>query len=472
MPAAFLPPQAAKAFRPARTDGLPVFRRDCAEYVAFYAPGCLCVVDLPGAEQFEATVALPAKKGGGRGQGVDWGAELGRQAEKAIARAGTLREEPFSPECLTLYLNNECNLHCAYCYADPSPEPAARLELETIAAAAEVVAGNCRGKGIPFYVVFHGGGEPTLHRNRVESILRLIDRVASSHQVETFRYVATNGVMSEEKAIWLARSFDLVGLSCDGPADIHDSQRPNQAGKGTLHLLERTARILREEGARFYVRATITEASLHRQTEIAAYICQQLSPEEMRFEPIYLGGRTIAGLDVHQAGEFVTHFLAARAVARGYDIALSSSGSRPGSIHGPYCNVFRQVLNLVPGDVATACFKASDAFQARQKGVVIGALNHKTGRFEIDHPRVQALRRRLSAAPPGCANCFNRYHCVRGCPDRCLLDDAGQWEGGEPGFRCRLQSSLTAAILAGTAERLWSEVLAGKVKGPHGTRIL
>ena len=54
--------------------------------------------------------------------------------------AQRLREEPFSPECLTLYMNNECNLDCVYCHTDPSREPAARLEMEVIGAAAEVVA--------------------------------------------------------------------------------------------------------------------------------------------------------------------------------------------------------------------------------------------------------------------------------------------------------------------------------------------
>jgi len=63
----------------------------------------------------------------------------------------------FLPECLTLYMNNECNLRCVYCHTDPTSQPAARLELDTIAAAGEVVAENCRKKNRPFYVVFHGG---------------------------------------------------------------------------------------------------------------------------------------------------------------------------------------------------------------------------------------------------------------------------------------------------------------------------
>ena len=462
------------SFRPIGAGGLPIFRRDCAEYVVFYAPGVLCVVPLPDADRFEATLSLPDGTAWPHGPEVDWRSELWRRAKWAVAETAARQAEPFNPECLTLYPNNECNLRCVYCYADPSPEPAASLELETISAAAEVVAGRCRQKDLSLYVVFHGGGEPTLHGGQAESVLALLEAVASAYDVELFLYVATNGVMPEKKAKWVAHSFDLVGLSCDGPADIHDRQRPHWDGTGSLSVLERTAHILREEGCPLHVRATITGATLPRQAEVAEYLCQQFSPDEIHFEPVYRGGRagTDTGLNDDQAEAFVHHFLEARRVAQRYGIPLLNSGSRPASIHGPYCNVFRQVLNLVSGGVATACFKASDVLSARQKGAVIGALDPHTGRFEIDYGRVQALRAQLASACLRCADCFNRYHCAGDCPDRCPLDEspAGP-ESQEPGFRCRVQKGLMTAFLEEVAERLWGEALAGGRGEPHGTAI-
>ena len=486
----------ADNFEPARAGGLPIFRWDSAEYAMFYAPGCLCVVGLSDAAWFEACIAelasphhrqkpeialmaesrVPPKQG----RGLDWAAELWRRAELAIAEARRLQEERFAPECLTLYMNNECNLDCVYCHTDPSPGPAPRLELEAIAAAAELVAETCRQKGHLFYGVFHGGGEPTLHRERVEQALAMLDAVASAHGVELFRYVATNGVMSGQKAIWLARHFDLIGLSCDGPAEIQNLQRPRRDGTqgqgATLPAVERTGHILCEEGCRLHVRTTITSATLHLQAEIADYICRQFSPEEIHFEPVYVGGRTspATGLDARHAGDFVTHFLQAREVARQRGIYLMCSGSRLDTIHGPYCNVFRRTLNLVPGGGATACFEVTDATQAARNGVKIGALN-ETGRFEIDHSRVQELRQQLGVIPAECADCFNRYHCVRECPDRCPLDgDARSANTMEPGFRCRAHKALAYATLHETAQNLWSErVLEKDTHGKvYGTAIL
>ena len=459
--------------------GLPIFRQDSPDYSIFYAPGYLCVVSLRDAGQFEAMV-LDSASGSTTGEMVRISARLRQKAEAAIQAQQHEMEEPFSPECLTLYMNSACNLSCVYCCSDPSPSPSARLEMEEIAAAAAIVAENCRRKGRPFYAVFHGGGEPVLHRERVEQALAVLDSTTSAHKVGLFRYVATNGIMSAEKAGWLARRFDLVGLSCDGPADIQNRQRPRWDGRGTSHILERTAHILREEGCRLHVRATITPSTLHRQAEIVAYICQQISPEEIHFEPVYLGGRTTAAgrIGRHHAGQFVTHFLEAQEIARQHGVPVLCSGTRPGSIHGPYCHVFRHVLNLVPGGVATACFKIADAVQVRRKGLVIGELNPETGRFEIDHCRVHELRQQLGATLPECADCFNRYHCVRECPDYCPLDNGAHpsLDLSEPAFRCQVHKALAYATLREVADSLWSTALARKLEGDagntHGTAIL
>jgi uncharacterized protein len=455
-------------FDPLPSAGLPIFRCDGDGYAAFYAPGCLCVVGLAGAEQFQATIAPGL---------VDlkptshWAAELRHRAEAAVAEANRQAQGPFRPECLTLYMNNECNLRCTYCHTDPTQRPAERLSLKAIAAAAEVVAESCRQKGHAFYAVYHGGGEPTLHRDRVESALAAVEAIAAKQGVEVFSYVATNGVMSETKAAWLARRFDLIGLSCDGPDDIHDRQRPRWSGRGTGQIVRRTAHILREEGARLHARTTITPASMGRQAEIAGYICQQLDPEEIHFEPVYAGGRTDAGEGLHaaQADEFAACFVEARRVAQSYGSPLVSSGSRPGAIHGPYCHVFRDVVNLVPGGVATACFKLTESGQIQEKGAVIGGWDRQGGSFTIDQAQVRALRERLDVRLAECDGCFNRYHCARQCPDRCPLDEG---LSREPGFRCREQKAISLAILRETAGRLWAEVLAHQIQDPHGTTAL
>lgn len=484
-------PIAYARFQPLQGTELPIYRLDGPQYATFYAPGCLCVVARYDVDWFQASLAHQARgpvtsaneplrypgaarASSSRPAGEDWANQLWRYAVRAMREAERRRAEDFQPECLTLYLNNECNLGCTYCYANPSREPSQRLDLDTIAAGASLVAANCRRKGRPFYAVFHGGGEPTLCHNHIEAALDVVEAAARASDLDIVRYVATNGLLSEDKAVWLAGRFDLIGLSCDGPPAIHDRQRPRADGRGSSETVKRIAHILRQEGAVLHVRATITRRSLHRQAEVAEYICSQLAPHEIHFEPVYRGGRTSAAisLSADQAPAYVTHFLAAQGVANAYGIPLYGTGSRPADIHGPFCHVFRQVLNLLPGGLATACFKISRADETSEKDAAIGLLNRVTGRFEIDQRHVQALRRRLGEHLVACRVCFNRYHCARECPDHCPLDGERPGIGAEPGFRCRVQQAMTLAVLQQAAARLWTQVETGAEKGPHGTRDL
>ena len=176
---------------------------------------------------------------------------------------------------------------------------------------------------------------------------------------------------------------------------------PSGGGYKSAETVERTARVLVQEGCKTHVRTTITKATLGCQAEIADYLCRKFSPLEIHFEPIYSGGRAsvLGRLTAQDAGEFVENFIMAQKVALQNGCVLTTSGSRPGSIHGPYCNVFRSVVNLVPGGVATACFKSCDAADVKQKGVGIGALNPQTGLFELDHSKIRELRHLLRQVP-------------------------------------------------------------------------
>lgn len=444
--------------RPAGPADWPIYRGAApfAGDVWFYAPGYLALVNAAQADQFAAGLS-----GDGRPKTPVHMALLdhAERARRAWAEAET---RPFTPICLILYLNNVCNLACAYCYA--APRRPGRLKPAIVRAAAERVAENCRAQGRALIVAFHGGGEPSLDQALAEAILRQLDEIAQTAEVRLFRYVATNGVMSPGRAGWLAARFDLIGLSCDGPAPIQARQRPLAGGGDSTPWVERTARCVHAAGRPLHIRVTITPATVDRQAEIADYVCRRLRPQAVHVEPVYGPG----GFDADQAPAFVSGFLEGRAVARSLGVSWTTSGSRPDEIHGPYCQVFRDVLHLVPGGAATACFQTVDAEQAHWRGTVIGRAG--PGQITLDEAGAQSLRGRLRREPARCAACFNRYHCARDCPDRCALDAPAE----APGFRCRAHQGLALEALRETARRLRAgpagqEVVVGGVVGGGGS---
>lgn len=437
-------------FHPLPGTSLPIFRSDQELESWFYAPGYLVVADRIQAEHFEE---LAVSKTPNSPPAM----ELQSRARLAKLQREEIEHQPYAPLCLTLYLNNTCNLACSYCYSQPNTGHSQRLEMEVIHAAAEVVAANCRASQARMTVVFHGGGEPSLDQDRLGQALELVEQVALAHGLDLFRYIATNGVMPIEKAAWLAERFDLIGLSCDGPEPIQSSQRPLRSGQGSTAWVESTARAVHHAGKSLQVRVTVTPASIYRQREIAAYICERLQPQKIHVEPLYQAGLTRAEdyFTTEQAEEFVGEFLQAVEVARGFGVRWTSSGSRPGEIHGPYCHVFRQVLNLIPDGQATACFSLSHTEQLDQFAMAIGKLDPVTQRYVLDQDRIRRLQQMLSRQPKKCERCFNQYHCTRGCPDRCLAHDPTAQEGD---FRCQINQMLALADLKECAAVLHTQL--------------
>lgn len=431
---------------------LPLFRSLPAPHDApetwYYAPGYLAIVEGRVAP-FETDLLAP-------GDGSGHAAELRRHARAAQATWADALTRPFAPVCLTVYLDNRCNLACPYCYSSPLPRTRTtpRITLTALRAAAELVARNCVTRSRPFVLVLHGGGEPTLDRPFADEVIEAVVEVVSQHQLALFRYVATNGVMPRAAAAWLAERFEVIGLSCDGPPGIHDRQRPTLGGAGSLRSVQRTARVVRQAGKPLHVRVTITPDSLAHQPEIARFICEELEPQEINVEPEYRVGRAPPrdrpGFAAAAAEEFVTGFLEARVVSRGFGVEWRTSGARVGDVHGPYCHVFRDVLHIVPGDVATACFATVDSDRARQRGLDLGAPDVPTGGCAMSQPRLRLLRRSLRREPSRCDRCFNRYHCTRDCPDTCALDSPPVL----PSFRCRVQALLAYAQLREAARAL------------------
>jgi sulfatase maturation enzyme AslB (radical SAM superfamily) len=229
--------------------------------------------------------------------------------------------------------------------------------------------------------------------------------------------------------------------------------------------VEQTAQSVHEAGKPLHVRVTITPDTINRQGEIAEYICKQLKPQEIHVEPVYAGDDG-SQFKRDQAEEYVSAFLQARQMAQEYGIQWISSGSRPQEIHSAYCHIWRNVLNLTPEGIATACFKLSEEVAVRERGVTLGGWDEQDGRFRLDEEQIQNLRQALDKESEGCIICFNRYHCTRQCPDNCLLETDVQVER----FRCQTQAMLTNSLIQETADKLTSrqnndKILYGTITG-------
>jgi len=134
---------------------------------------------------------------------------------------------------LVFLLSTKCNLECVYCNVDAGPHgfrPV--LDPRLVERWLEAFAGLGASQiGIQFHC-----GEPLIVDPPVE-IFGVIARNTLARfpgATLTTMNVQSNGVVLDDKRIRsLARAGIRVHLSIDGPAGIHDSQRPAAQGRGS-----------------------------------------------------------------------------------------------------------------------------------------------------------------------------------------------------------------------------------------------
>ena len=454
-------------FKRLPVDLLPIYSAMSGDRAIFYAPRLVCVLDKRDAPAvlrcFEHLAFEPPRSENPRPTSPPgaWhaAAQLVQAARAAAREANDASRQEFRAECLTLYVNNQCNLRCRYCYSQPGADMKGAVSAEGVRAASRLVAGMCAARNAPFTLAFHGGGEPTLDRPQVDRLLDIAGEEAARAGIHLRTYIATNAVVSEGTARWLATRFDLIGVSCDGPPEFQDRHRPGRDGRPLSEYVGLTMARLQQHGRPFHIRATISRETVGRQAEIVSYLADRYAPCEIRLEPVYVNPSGEAPLEVSHAATFVSGFLSAQTAGAARGIPVTTSITRPEAVYGPYCNVLRRVLNLVPGDVGTGCFLHSRPDGLARRGLQTGWFDSTRGVFRVDAECIRSLITRCSERPDGCLDCLCSCQCTYGCPDRCALEAPATpplHEDERGSFRCLVNRMLMECMIVEAADQAWT----------------
>ena len=169
--------------------------------------------------------------------------------------------------------SHSCNLDCDYCFykktADLYPGPEPRMTLET----AEKLISQALAAGDRVNAFCWQGGEPTLMGvDFFRRVVQMQERLADPDQVVE-NSIQTNGLLLDAHwAEFLHRNRILVGLSLDGPQDVHDLHRKGYAGQGSHARVEAAARLLAGHHVRFNILTLLTSANVDRPEELYGYL--------------------------------------------------------------------------------------------------------------------------------------------------------------------------------------------------------
>lgn len=173
--------------------------------------------------------------------------------------------------------SSACDMDCSYCFyhdeaANRSEGFCGMLCRETaervVASAMEFASGSC--------AFMFQGGEPTLagldfYRNFLE-----LEKKYAKPGVRVSNSLQTNGyAVTDEWAGFFADNGFLIGLSLDGPAEIHNLNRRDSQGGGTFNTVMRTARLLAKQGVQFNILSVVTGKSARSAEKIYNFFIKQ-----------------------------------------------------------------------------------------------------------------------------------------------------------------------------------------------------
>jgi uncharacterized protein len=183
---------------------------------------------------------------------------------------------------------SSCNLDCSYCYflgkegMYPGIKP--RMSDETLDLYIRQLVEAHR---TPEVTIAWQGGEPMLMG--LEFFRRAVElgkKYARPGQT-VVHTIQTNGTRIDDQwaRFFLENGF-LVGLSIDGPRELHDAYRRDKSGKSSFDKVMRGLAVLREYGVEWNSLTTVNAANEARPVEVYQFLRDECGCEFIQLIPI------------------------------------------------------------------------------------------------------------------------------------------------------------------------------------------
>jgi uncharacterized protein len=168
-----------------------------------------------------------------------------------------------------------CNLDCQYCF------------LLSEEALEEYIRQLLESHDSPTVTVAWQGEEPTLlGLPFFQRATELVEKYRRPRQ-EVQHTFQTAGISLDDKWCAFFRQHDiLVGLSVDGPQEVHDRYHVARGGKSAFNLLMRGLSRLRRHGVRFTIRCAVNAANQYHGRTVYRFFRDELQADRIQFIPL------------------------------------------------------------------------------------------------------------------------------------------------------------------------------------------
>ena len=210
-----------------------------------------------------------------------------------------------------------CNLRCDYCFFLKKdrlyPGSGFRMSDEVLES---YVRQLLLDNEDPEVTVAWQGGEPTLMG--LDFFRRAVELEKKYRRPGTWVHntLQTNGVLLDAEWCRFLKEYDfLVGLSLDGPRELHDAYRHDRGGGPVFDRVAAAARLMKAQGVEFNILCTVNAANGDYPLEVYRFFRDEIGASYIQFIPVverdndtgYQEGTALTGRSVgpEQFGRFL-----------------------------------------------------------------------------------------------------------------------------------------------------------------------
>ena len=181
-----------------------------------------------------------------------------------------------------------CNIDCTYCFFLSKealyPNDKQRMSEATLEAYIRQLLESHRAPGV---TVAWQGGEPTLMKlDFFRRSVELVEKYRRPDQIVQHTFQTNGLLIDDDWCVFFKQHKFLVGLSVDGPRELHNTYRVDRRKQGTFDLVMRGLGRLRRHGVDFNILCTVNAANEQHGRTVYRFFRDELGAQWMQFIPI------------------------------------------------------------------------------------------------------------------------------------------------------------------------------------------
>jgi uncharacterized protein len=335
-------------------------------------------------------------------------------------------------ETLILQSTPFCNIDCTYCYL-PDRASKQRMTESTLEKSFERIFSS-PFVGDHLSILWHAGEPLVVGVDYYRRAFDLLER-HRPRNVNVTCHFQTNGILLNQEWVDLFRANNIkVGLSLDGPADLHDRSRKSRNGKGTFEEAMRGLRVLQDNSFPFHVITVLTKDSLHSASKLFEFYfangITQLAFNTEEIEGVHTSSSLQAGDADRKIREFYREFfdLATRSQpqlhVREFEGAFHAIVNPSSRDYGnPMTEPLRFVSIGVNGEISTFSPELLGYSNGRHHTFVFGNVHLNNLADVLENPDFLSAQEEIDLGVQACSNSCEYFGiCLGGVPGNKLFE--------------------------------------------------